>query len=60
MPAIWIHRDEHDVVVSASVAEYTDPATLREWKSFGWKIELVDAPSITIGSKLPPDTHIIR
>jgi hypothetical protein len=60
MPAIWIHRDEHGIVDAASVAEYTEPKVLREWKSLGGTIEMIEAPSVTVGQRLPPEARIVR
>jgi hypothetical protein len=60
MPGIWVHRDENGVVQGASVAEHTEPKTLREWRVYGWIPELVEAPTITVGQPLPPDARIIR
>lgn len=51
--AIWIARDENGIVQAASVAEYTQPDTLKEWRKNGQTPEMVHAESVTLGRPLP-------
>ena len=60
MPAIWIHIDNDGIVQGASVAAYTEPRMLQEWKERGGKVELIEADTVTLGQSLPPETRIIR
>ena len=54
MVPIWIYRTEAGIVEAASVAEYTNPNTLKKWRKLGRTPELVIADSVTLGEKLPP------
>jgi len=60
MPAIWISRNEAGIIEAASVAEYTDPSTLKEWRDEGRKPELVEAENVTLNRPLSANARIIQ
>lgn len=60
MKAIWIKRDESGIVKVASVAEYTDAATLKKLREDGRKLELVSAETVTLNAPLPADVRVIE
>lgn len=60
MPAIWIVRTEDGVVDGASVAEWTDPQTLKKWRDEGRKPELIVAETVTLLRPLPAGIDIIQ
>lgn len=60
MPAIWITRNEAGIVRAASVAEYTDPKTIREWREQGRSPELIEAEFVQLNAPLPPGIRVIQ
>jgi hypothetical protein len=60
MVGIWVCRDKDGVVDAASVAEYTDPAWLKELRVAGRNPELVLADNVTLGRPLPSDVIVCR
>lgn len=60
MTAIWIVRDDAGIVRAAYVARYTDPATLKELRENGRRVELVVAESVTLCAPLPSDIQIVE
>jgi hypothetical protein len=60
MPAIWITRNEAGIVRAASVAEFTRPETIKEWRDQGRKPELIEAESVTLNQLLPATIRIVQ
>lgn len=60
MIGIWVHRDGAGIVQGASVAEYTDAALLRQWRRFGFKVELIAADFVTVEAPLPAGATVIQ
>lgn len=60
MTAFWICRDG-DTVIAGSVARYTQPEDLAEWRLSGRNPELVDVPSgfLPVPAPLPRDARLI-
>jgi hypothetical protein len=60
MNAIWIYRNADGIVMAASVAEYTEPATLKQWRDDGQQPELVIAESVTLYRPLPDGAKVFQ
>lgn len=60
MTAFWVARDIHMIVVAGSVAQFTEPKEIEEWRADGLSVDLVEASSITLGRVLPPAIRIIE
>lgn len=59
MPAIWITRNEAGIVRAASVAEFTAPETIKEWREQGRFPELVEAEFVQINRPLPDTARVM-
>jgi hypothetical protein len=59
MTKFWIVRNGAGIVRAASVAEFTSPETLKEWRNQGRLIEMIDVENLTLNRPLPEDVKPI-
>jgi hypothetical protein len=60
LTAFWIVRNGAGVVRAASVAEFTDPKTIKEWRDEGRHPELIEADEIQLNRPLPIGTKTVK
>lgn len=58
MIPIWIYR-EAGIVMAASVAEFTHPETLADWRKLGRTPELAITETVTLGKPLPGGAYVV-
>lgn len=59
MTVFWIIRNGEGIVRAASVAEFTSPETLKEWRDQGRLIELIEIDELPLNRPLPDGTRFL-